>query len=882
MECERLIVSLCDWLPARRTSSLLIALTLLCFFPITGQAAAQQSEPPLEIARTVRPWELLSVLGTRAGILGAETGHFEAWAYPLKILRDFHLNFLSEGHALSGDAFVRSIVIRPESTTLIYAGDSFSVHETIFVPRDKAGAIIRLEIDTAQPLEVEAVFEKDFQLEWPAPLGSGSIDYVPRLNAFQLGEPEGRFTALVGSPTGHDYQETLPANAGSSHQSSIKLGVAPKGKTTKLIAIAASTNSPAEAESLYHDLLANAGAWQNRDAAFYEHYLDQNLRLTLPDTLLQQAYAWAEVSMLQGVVENPFLGTGLVAGYDVSAGDGRPGYAWFFGRDAFWTSLALTAEGDLATSRAAIEFLAKYQRADGKMPHEIAQGATFVPWFSKLPYAYASADATPLFIIAAEDYVVHSGDLTFAQGMWDKLWAAYQFLQSTYDEHGLPKNAGVGHGWIEDGPLYHLNGELYQAGVSLEATRSLSHLAALLGKQALSAELAQSYKTKSRQMEDAVWIPSSGHYALGLDSRSQQVDVPSVLSTVPMWFGQLDATRANRTITELSRPDYTTDWGMRILSAKDPRFDPNGYHWGTVWPLFTGWASTAEYRYHRSLPAFQNLETNALLTFAGASGHTAEVLSGSYYGTLETGSPHQIWSSAMVVSPLVRGLLGLSVDALAHSLTFAPHIPAGWTWLRAENIRVGASQLALDLSRTAGSLRLTASGSVVPCQLTVSPAISLRAHVRRVSLDGKPIAFRMDANAEDQHVVVTFPVNEKAVKLVIEIENDFDLSEPASLPLLGDVSHGVHVLDQIWSADRATLSLQVAGSPGAAYDLEVWNPDQIRSIEGATLLPVDENRGKLHVSFAAGVEAQSVVIHFAAASGRDAEKGVRHPRAGTS
>ena len=71
--------------------------------------------------------------------------------------------------------------------------------------------------------------------------------------------------------------------------------------------------------------------------------------LDLPDPALQQAYDWARISTVQGVVNNPYLGTGLVAGYRTSGVGQRPGFAWFFGRDSEWTSFALNAEGDFAT-----------------------------------------------------------------------------------------------------------------------------------------------------------------------------------------------------------------------------------------------------------------------------------------------------------------------------------------------------------------------------------------------------------------------------------------------------------------------------------------------------------------------------------------------------
>ena len=45
------------------------------------------------MTRAVRTWEFLPVVGARAGLFGYETGDFEAWVYPLKIFRDFHLIF---------------------------------------------------------------------------------------------------------------------------------------------------------------------------------------------------------------------------------------------------------------------------------------------------------------------------------------------------------------------------------------------------------------------------------------------------------------------------------------------------------------------------------------------------------------------------------------------------------------------------------------------------------------------------------------------------------------------------------------------------------------------------------------------------------------------
>src|SRR5260370_530680 len=278
----------------------------------------------------------------------------------------------------------------------------------------------------------------------------------------------------------------------------------------------------------------------------------------------------------------------------------RPGFDWFFGRDSFWTSFALNAAGDFSSARTALEFVSKYQREDGKIPHEISQGAHFVDWFKGYPYPYASADATPLYIIAMNDYVVESGDAAFAKQKWNSLWKAYEFLRSTFDEQGFPKNAGIGHAWVEAGPLLPPKTHLYQTRFRLQALRA----------------------------------PSA----------------------------------------------------------------------------FPGWAAVREYRYYRPVPATTNLRANALLALDGSLGHVTEVLSGSYYQSLSTSSPHQIWSAAMVVGPLLRGMLGLQVDAAKATLTLAPHVPADWTSFRIGLGRVGSASLDLHYPKDPGGVSLVLEG----------------------------------------------------------------------------------------------------------------------------------------------------------------------------
>ncbi len=848
---------------------------LLVILSIGLSVSAHAVEPPraTELSRADRPWEFLSSVGQRAGLFGNEAGQFEAWVYPLKILRNFHLNFIVDGRKVPAEGLARTVTVRPESSTILYAGDTFAVRETFFVPEHEPGALIIIEVETEHPLDVQVAFERDFQLEWPAGLGGTYSFWEPKLNAFHFGEEQKKFFAFAGSPTATEVQQEYDDNYSSAKENSFHLGVVNKGKKPgvkkhKIVAIAASVTSEAEAEAEYRHLASDYASLLKESADYYRAYLDSTVSVELPDHRLQQAYDWARISVLQGLTPQSVPRHRVDRRLShLRQAASAPALHGFSAGTAFWTSLALDAEGDFADTRIALDFVSKYQRADGKIPHEISQGANFVPWFTDYPYPYASADATPLYIIAMNEYVVSSGDVAFAREKWDSLWKAYQFLLSTYDAQGLPQNFGVGHGWVEGGPLLPVHSELYQSALGAEALRALSDLAHLTGKEDVSKKLGEDFSRQQPLLNKTFWSAEKKRFAFALDPQNQQVDEPSVLATVPMWFGLLDEEKADAMITELATPEHEADWGMRIISSQASKYSAGGYHFGSVWPLFTGWASVGEYRYHRALPGFSNLEANAQLAFDGSLGHVTEVLSGDYYQPLSTSSPHQIWSAAMVVSPLLRGLFGLQSDAGTCRVTLAPHVPADWTWFTIDHVHVGSASLRLAYRKTTSdiSLGVTRSGSG-DCTLAFSPALSPRAQIIGVEMNGRRVPFQIKKSDVDQHVAVQFPVSTGENTLRIRLKDDFGLSLSPALPYLGSTSHGLRILAESWTPARDALTLEIAGAQGRQYELGMWDPAQVASVEGAEMSRTGAETGKITFTIPENktdpYPREKIVIHF--------------------
>jgi hypothetical protein len=280
-----------------------LCLIALCW--VSVPSTAQQARQSFELTRTVRSWEFLPVVGTRAGLFGNETGRFEAWVYPLKIFRDFHLTFHVGDRALPAESLARTLTVRPESASILYVGDSFRVRESLCVPVSEAGAIITLDVETEQPLEVEAGLTPDFELEWPAALGGTYVTWDAKERAFFFGEEARKFAALVGSPTAEDAHVAYDTNYSASNENSLLLGVTPKGKDTKILVIAASVAGAAEAAKTYEHLLNSYADLEHQSSEYYRAYLDKTVSLELPDADLQQAYDWARISTLEGVVTNP-------------------------------------------------------------------------------------------------------------------------------------------------------------------------------------------------------------------------------------------------------------------------------------------------------------------------------------------------------------------------------------------------------------------------------------------------------------------------------------------------------------------------------------------------------------------------------------------------
>lgn len=862
-----------------RTILVPVALGLALSSPLLAQSNCGNSGD-MTLTRAARDWQFLDAVSPRAGLLGREDGIFEAWIYPLKLFRDFNLKFRVGDVVLDGSVLPRTISVRPESVSVHYVYGSFTACATWFAPVNERGAIVTIEVNSFDPVAVEASFVPDVAWMWPAGIGDAYSQWDAQLKAFRFSNDRRSFFAIAGATNASAPTTTYNNDYSAGHTAVISFGPAAKGKTTYRFVMVASFENQPQADALYRKLLAADDSLANQSRDYYSHYLDGTVKLSLPDRMLQLAYDWSRVSTVQGLVDEPYAGKGLVAGYNISSGSHRPGFSWYFGRDSMWTSLALNAIGDFATTRTALEFLMQYQRPDGKIPHEIAQTVKLIDWWKDYPYGTASADGTPLFLVGFDDYVRSSGDVAFAREHWDSLWHAYEYLKSSYGMNGLAKNFHVGHGWIEGGPLRfipkqqpgvaegELSGELYQAGVGVAGVEALANLARAIGKSDIAMTLDNEATQQRATIEKVFWSPQNKFYGYALDSAGKLIDKPSVLGTVPMWFGELDQRKSDLFLNQMAGPAHQADWGMRIISQQDPDYGPTGYHFGSVWPLSTGWASIAGYRYHRPIYGYANLMANAQLAHDGSPGRVTEVLSGDYYTQLATSTPHQIWSSAMVVTPLMRGLLGLEVNALKSSVVLAPHLPAGWNDFAIQNVKVGATTIDFTFHRAGDDMTLEVQrhGNQT-VQLEFSPAVSLRAKIVEATVAGNKVTPSVSANENDQHATVSVSIASGTTTIHLRVTDDFGIAYPFAAPAEGAVSSNLKIVSEAWNDAHDKLQLQVTGVGGAKYEIPIYRAPSGIAVEGAVITKAESGLA-LEVSFPPGTPGayttRAITIQFPA------------------
>jgi len=383
------------------------------------------------------------------------------------------------------------------------------------------------------------------------------------------------------------------------------------------------------------------------------------------------------------------------------------GLPWFmavFGRDSILTSFqALPFLPELASVTLQILAVRQGTRRDdfrdeepGRILHEARMGEMTA--FEERPHSpyFGSSDATPLFLVLLDEYERWSGKANLVKKFEAESKAALRWIDEFGDRDGdgyveyERRNTKTGlenqcwkDSWdsiaFADGTLAatpiatcEIQGYVY------DAKRRCARLAReFWGEPETATRLeAEAARLKENFNRD-FWIPKRQFFALALDGKKRKVD--SLTSNIGhlLWSGIVDDDKAEACARHLLGPKLFSGWGVRTMAEGEGRYNPIGYHVGTVWPFDTSFVALGLRNYGFKKEAAQlalaNLEAARYFDF-----RLPEAFAG--YSRRETNFPveyptacsPQAWSAG---APLLflRTMLGLEV--VGRRLLVDPAVP---------------------------------------------------------------------------------------------------------------------------------------------------------------------------------------------------------------
>ena len=393
---------------------------------------------------------------------------------------------------------------------------------------------------------------------------------------------------------------------------------------------------------------------------------------------------------------------------------GLPWFMTVFGRDSILTSLqALPFDPELAATTLIV--LADWQGTrkndqrdedPGRILHEVRYGESMA--FLEQPHSpyYGTADATPLFVVLLDEYERWSGDVELVTRIEYEARAALNWIDEYGDltgngyisyqrrnEQGL-ENQCWKDSWdaisYHDGHLPGLPRATCELqGYAYDAKLRGARLARTFWRDpGYADQLEREAADLKERFNRDFWIADRGYYALALDGDGRQVDALSSNIGHLLWSGIVDDSKAQSVVDHLMGRKMFSGWGIRTLGEDEGRYNPIGYHVGTVWPFDNAFIAWGLRRYGYKQEAAR--VAAGILDAAQFFGGRLPEAFGGYERNLTrypvqypTACSPQAWSAG---TPLLflRTMLGLVPTG--DDLIVSPALPSGISHLELLNI----------------------------------------------------------------------------------------------------------------------------------------------------------------------------------------------------
>jgi hypothetical protein len=358
-------------------------------------------------------------------------------------------------------------------------------------------------------------------------------------------------------------------------------------------------------------------------------------------------------------------------------------------------------------------------------------------------------------------------------------------------------------------------------------------------------DMAQKYDADAIKASNIIhttyWNENESFYYHGLKADGSFIEEKSIMPTIPALFGQINQQTLPSVIERFAANEYSSDWGVRIVGESSPMFKPNGYHTGSVWPLFSGWTSLAEYQAGQSVQGFSHLMNNLIIYQNWALGFIEEVLNGAEYKPSGV-CHHQCWSQTMVLQPAIEGMLGFKPDATNNSFSFSPAIPANWDSLIVQNLSIGESLVDFMFRRNKDEIIYNFSlKKGTHLGISFYPKLPKDCQILSITMNGEIV------NLPEDFLILNFSLS-KDVTFHIQFKNGTEILPVITHPIPGKKSEGFRIISANMVENSYVIVLE--GKSGTHEEFEVYiNDRKPLVIENAGLIGFDGDIYKISTVF---------------------------------
>jgi glycogen debranching enzyme len=433
----------------------------------------------------------------------------------------------------------------------------------------------------------------------------------------------------------------------------------------------------------------------------------------------------------------------LAADDDRYLGAGPPWYLTLFGRDSLISSGMLIpvdptlAAGTLRAlaARQGTKVDAGSAEQPGKIPHELRAEVADHGGGLVLPAVYyGTHDATQLWIMTLHKAWRWGMPADEVRDLLPNLKRALTWMK----EYADPDDDGFleyvdesGHGLANQGwkdsndAVQWPDGTLATAPIALCEVQGYAYAAAVKGAELLDAhgESGDEWRTWATALQERFreefWI--DGYPAIALDGAKNPVAGRASNMGHLLGTGLLDADEEQTVADVLAGEDLNSGFGLRTLSTAMTRFNPLGYHTGSVWPHDT--AMTVQGLFASGQADVASSYVEGLVRAAEAFDYRLPELYGGRGKSVEsTPTPYplscrpQAWAAASAVAVLVAAF-GIEPDVPGGTLAINAADSLPWQVLELGGLRVGGETLSLRFE----------NGSVVVVEGPQSAVISANA-----------------------------------------------------------------------------------------------------------------------------------------------------------